>query len=436
MKSQLGFGSMILLGINGIVGSGIFLLPGQVMHVAGMWSIVVYLFVTLLVLAIAWCFAQCAALFSRNGGAYVYAKEAFGDFIGFEIGLMRWAVGIMAWASLAVGLVTALSSIWPQALQEPIRSLFIVSLLIALGAINTYGVTLFKHLNNLVTVAKLIPLVLFVMLGALYIQPAHYTPLQWEGLEMGAFGAASLIIFYAFGGFETLVVAAGEMQNPKKNLPWAVMIVISFCSLLYFLIQLIAIGLLGEHLASSLTPIADAAQILLGDSGKWIVTLTMLISIGGINIYASFITPRSGLALAEDGMIPRWIAERGRFGTPVWAIWLTVGMTGILAIFCDFTQLAIMTVVARFIQYISTCLAVSVLYRRLPVKPTKIKQGLMIIIPAIALVGMGWILWQTTFIQILSGSSVLIAGLPLYWLKRTREKILANDMLNQAIAED
>ncbi len=424
MKAQLGFGSMILLGINGIVGSGIFLLPGQVMHVAGMWSIVVYLFVTLLVLAIAWCFAQCAALFSRNGGAYVYAKEAFGDFIGFEIGLMRWAVGIMAWASLAVGLATALSSIWPQALLEPVRSLFIISLLIVLGAINTYGVTLFKHLNNLVTVAKLIPLVLFVMLGALYIEPAHYTPLQWEGLEMGSFGAASLIIFYAFGGFETLVVAAGEMQNPKKNLPWAVMIVISFCSMLYFLIQLIAIGLLGDHLASSLTPIADAAQILLGDSGKWIVTLTMLISIGGINIYASFITPRSGLALAEDGMIPRWIAERGRFGTPVWAIWLTVGMTGILAIFCDFTQLAIMTVVARFIQYISTCLAVSVLYRRLPVKPTRIKQGLMIIIPVISLMGMGWILWQTTFIQILSGSGVLIAGLPLYWLKRTREKLL------------
>lgn len=435
MKSQLGFGSMILLGINGIVGSGIFLLPGQVMHVAGMWSIIVYLFVTLLVLAIAWCFAQCAALFSRNGGAYVYAKEAFGDFIGFEIGLMRWAVGIMAWASLAVGLATALSSIWPQALQEPVRSLFIVSLLIVLGAINTFGVTLFKHLNNLVTVAKLIPLILFVMLGVLYIEPAHYTPLHWEELEMGAFGAASLIIFYAFGGFETLVVAAGEMQNPKKNLPWAVMIVISFCSLLYFLIQLIAIGLLGDHLASSLTPIADAAQILLGDSGKWIVTLTMLISIGGINIYASFITPRSGLALAEDGMIPRWIAERGRFGTPVWAIWLTVGMTGILAIFCDFTQLAIMTVVARFIQYISTCLAVSVLYRRLPVNPTRIKQGLMIIIPAISLVGMGWILWQTTFIQILSGSGVLIAGLPLYWLKRTREKLLADTPL-QVIVED
>lgn len=434
MKPQLGFGSMILLGINGIIGSGIFLLPGQVMQAAGNWSIVVYLFVTLLVLAIAWCFAKCAALFNRNGGAYVYAKEAFGDFIGFEVGLIRWAVGIMAWASLAVGFATALNSIWPQALQEPVRSLFILSLVIVLGIVNTCGIKLFKHLNNLVTVAKLIPLILFVILGALYVEPAHYTPLQWEELEMGSFGAAALIIFYAFGGFETLVVAAGEMKNPKKNLPWAVMIVISFCSLLYFLIQLIAIGLLGENLATSLTPIADAAQVLLGDSGKWIVTLTMLISIGGINIYASFITPRSGLALAEDGMIPRWIAKRGRFGTPVWAIWLTVGMTGILAISCNFTQLAIITVVARFIQYISTCVAVSILYRRLPVKQTSFTQGLMIIIPVIALVGMGWILLQTTFVQILAGSGVLIVGLPLYWLKQRREKLLELENVQPQVA--
>src|SRR5262249_25140387 len=116
---HLGFWSIVLLGMNGVVGSGIFLLPGKVMDLAGHWSIAVFFLVTMVVLAIAWCFAKCATLFSRNGGAYVYAKEAFGDFIGFEIGFMRWIVGIMAWASIVVGFVTAVSSVWPSALQEP-----------------------------------------------------------------------------------------------------------------------------------------------------------------------------------------------------------------------------------------------------------------------------------------------------------------------------
>ncbi len=84
-KHKIGFGSMILLGINGIIGSGIFLLPGKVAGLVSEKSLFVYGFVALLVLTIAWCFAQCAALFNRNGGAYLYVREAFGDFMGFPV---------------------------------------------------------------------------------------------------------------------------------------------------------------------------------------------------------------------------------------------------------------------------------------------------------------------------------------------------------------
>ncbi len=150
------------------------------MGLVGNWSIVVYIFVSLLVLSIAWSFAQCAAIFNRNGGAYVYAKEAFGNFIGFEIGMMRWAVGIISWASFTVGFVTALSTLWPQALQEPMRTIVILSLLGSLGILNIIGINFFKHLNNIVTIAKLIPLVFFVLMGIYFIQPHHYTPLIWE----------------------------------------------------------------------------------------------------------------------------------------------------------------------------------------------------------------------------------------------------------------
>lgn len=417
-SSHLGFWSVVLLGINGTIGSGIFLLPGQVMNLAGHWSLIVYLFVTLLVLSIAWCFAQCAALFNRNGGAYIYAKEAFGDFIGFEIGMMRWVIGIVGWASLIVGFVTALSSIWPAALEEPFRRLLILGFVGSLGLLNIFGIKLFKYINNLVTFAKLIPLLFFVLVGVYYLQQVHYPPFIWKELKVESFSSAALMIFYAFSGFETLVVAAGAMKDPQKNLPLAVMVVITFCSSLYFVIQLIAIGLLGEALTQSVTPLADAAQLLLGESGKLFVTLAMLISIGGTNLYASFITPCSGVVLAEDGMIPRWIASKSRFGTSIWAILLTIGLTALLALSGSFSQLVIMSVTSRFAQYISTCLAAYVLHRKLALTQSWYKRSLFVLIPSIALLGIGWLILQASFSQLLWGLGPLVLGFPLYRLQR------------------
>lgn len=422
MKTEnrsIGLASIILLGINGIIGSGIFLLPGTVMAVAGNWSMVVYLFVSLLVLAIAWCFAQCAALFDRNGGAYIYAREAFGDFVGFEIGLMRWVVGIVSWASIVVGFLTALSAIYPSALKEPVRFFIIVGIISGLSLLNILGIKAFKYLNNLITVTKLIPLLLFIGVGIFYINPSYYPSLRLEEFELASFGTAALMIFYAFGGFETLVVAAGEMKNPEKNLPLALMIVIITCSALYFLVQFIATGLLGPQLAGHLNPMAEASKQIIGPSALWLITAAMLISIGGIAVSASFITPRSGVALAEDQMAPAWIAAHGRFGTPIGAIIITMILTILVALSGNFTQLAAMSVVARFVQYISTCLAAVVIHRRQKKVFSLFRQTQFIFIPFFALIGMGGLLVQATFIQISGGLGALVVGIPLYyWQKR------------------
>ncbi|WP_068470938.1 APC family permease [Candidatus Protochlamydia phocaeensis] len=417
-SKKMGLISIILLGINGIIGSGIFLLPGKVSSLVGSASLFVYGFVTLLVLAIAWCFAQCSALFNRSGGAYIYAKEAFGEFIGFEIGLMRWIIGVTAWASLIVGFITALSSIWPDVLQEPVRSLLILGIAGSLGILNIIGgVRILKYLNNMITVAKLLPLVFFVVVGVFYMDQANFASLSSLEWETGAFGASALVIFYAFGGFETLVVAAGEMKNPKKNLPIAVMVVIGFCSLLYILVQMISIGILGSALDDNPTPIAHAANEIVGSTGQWIVMSAMLVSIGGVNISASFITPRSGVALAEDGMIPRWIAYKGGFDTPIWAILLTLGMTAVIALSGSFTQLVTISVVSRFAQYASTCLAVIVFYKRGWLPSSSVKKVLYIAIPLVALTGIFWLLLHATAFQIVWGLGALFFGVPLYFLR-------------------
>lgn len=415
-RSRLGFWSIVLLGINAVIGSGIFLLPGKVMDLTGPGSIFVYLFMTLVVMAIALCFAECAGRFSRDGAAYVYAREAFGEFVGFEVGLMSWAIRIIAWAAMAVGFVTALSAIWPAALLEPFRTLLILGLLLGLGILNLLGVRPAKVVNNLVTVGKLLPLLLFVLIGVWYIRGSHFQPLFPKGFDLDGFGAAALVIFYAFTGFEALAVAAEDMENPRRNLPRALLFVMGACSVIYCAIQAIAVGTLGPALAMSTAPVADAATVFLGSGGRWLVTLGALVSIGGINVATSFITPRTGVALAEDGIVPRRLAELNRFGSPHFSVVITVVLAIPVALSGTFTQLAAISMVSRFAQYLPTCLAVLVLRRR-GAAGFSVPLGPMI--PLLASGACLWLLSKASTVQLTWGLGALAAGVPLYYLMKS-----------------
>lgn len=164
-KNKMGLISIILLGINAVVGAGVFLLPGDAMKSFGVASIFVYIFDMLLVLSMAFCFAEVAGKFNKNGAAYVYTKEAFGDFCGFEVGLMKWVIGCISWGALIVGFPTSLSAVWAPAGEPHIQKIIIVAMIVGLTIINLLGVSLSKIVQNVITVGKLIPLILFIGIG-------------------------------------------------------------------------------------------------------------------------------------------------------------------------------------------------------------------------------------------------------------------------------
>lgn len=419
-KKKFGLWSIVLLGINAVIGSGIFLLPGKAMKIIGPGSIWVYVFDTFLVMSMALCFAEVGGMFNKNGGPYVYAKEAFGEFVGFEVGIMKWAVSIIAWATMAVGFPTALAKIWPAAAQPSVKNAIAISILVILGLVNISGVNMAKQLNNIITVGKLIPLILFITIGVFFIKGGNFTPMFPNGTGADTFGAAAILIFYAFTGFESIAVAAEDMENPQKNVPLAIMITMIITSIIYFLVQTVAIGTLGPKLATSVTPVADAANVMFGGFGGILVTVGTLVSIGGINIAASFITPRSGVALAEDGLIPRVIAKKGSRNTPYIAIIITVLVAIPIVISGSFTQLAAISVISRFAQYIPTCLAVIVLRKRKDLKTTfRIPFG-----PVLPIVSVGvslWLLTKATQVQIIWGLGALIIGVPLYFIMKANK---------------
>jgi amino acid transporter len=418
MSKKFGFWSIVLLGINLVMGSGIFLLPGKVMDIVGPGSIFVYLGVTLMVLALTMCFAECASKFSCYGAAYIYSKRAFGLFVGFEVGIMSWVARTIAWAVMAVGFVTALSAVWPPALVEPFKTAIILFILIGLGIINIVGIQPTKILNNLVTIGKIVPIIFFIIIGVAYININNFTPMFPHGLHSDSFGTACLVVFYAFAGFESIAIASEDMENPQKTLPIAILVAMCFIACIYFLIQTVAISTLGSNLATSVAPVADAAETFSGPVGKWLVTIGSLISIGGINVASSFVAPRVGAALAQDGLLPRFMAEINSYGTPHWAIIITVVLAIPIALSGTFTYLAAIAVISRLAQYVPTCLAVIVLRKKYPSTEDSFKVPFGPIIPLFATASSIWLLYNASQEQLLLGLSALGVGVPLYFIMK------------------
>ena len=416
-KKKLGFLSILFLGINTVVGSGIFLLPGKIQALAAGWSLWLYVAVAVIAFAVAWCAAQCAALFQRNGGVYVYAKEAFGDYIGFKVGAIRWAVGMVAWASLAVGLIMGIGTLYPVINEEPLRSLILISFLGGLGLLNWLGIQVFTGFNYLVAIAKLLPLGLFLVYGLFAMDWIHFNQAVTPTAAPLEIGEASLAIFYAFGGFESLAIAAGEMKNPKRDLPVAIMVVMGTCALIYFLIHLVSMGILGSALANSTAPISDVAEVLFGPMGKGFVLLGMTLSMGGINLAASFITPRTAVALAEDRMIPSYLAKAGSFGTPGRAIFATVAITTVIACSSSFTELVNLTALARFVSYLATCSA-TLVFQNESKETNYFKQPWKLAIPLLGIAGIVAMLCITPSKLLLWGLFGVGLTVPLYFLKK------------------
>lgn len=424
-KEKLGLISIVLLGINSIIGSGIFLLPNVAAAAMGTAGIFVLFLDAFLVICLALCFAQAATHFDRDGGPYLYAKDAFGDFVGFEVGFVTWAIRIIAEATMAVAFQTLLAGIWP-ALKSGFPAMATTTILLTgLALMNIAGVRVSKYVNNVVTVAKLVPLILFVALGIFFIQGDNFTPLFPGGhYTQGTLGSAAVTMFYAFTGFEGVVVAAGDMKDAKRNLPKAIASVMVIVALFYVLIQVVCTGILGSDvLAKSSTPVQAAFAHFAGGFGSALVQAGSLVSVGGILVASSYITPRSGVALAENGMMPASLAKRNQHNSPWVAIIVSLIIGLLISWSGTFTYLAQISVISRFVQYIPTVIAVLVFARKYGKNQHGFNLPLGPVIPIVALVVSIWLLYNawlgdTNHMQFITGFGALVIAVPFYFLTK------------------
>lgn len=420
-KDKFGLWSIVLLGINGIIGTGIFLLPNRAYALMGPSSLLILLFDAFLAGCLALCFAEVAGFFSRNGGPYLYAKAAFGDFVGYEVGVLKLVVTIIAWAAMAVGFATALGAAFPFFAGDTMKNLIAAVLIGGLTIMNIAGVKISKILNNIMTISKLVPLCVFIAVGLFFVNGSNFTPFVPTHMADGAFANAAITMFFAYTGFEAIAVAAEDFKDPKKDLPRGIILTMIIVTIIYMLVVGISIGILGPDLAVDKAPIQTAFGRAVGPVGAYFILIGTLFSMGGINLAESFIAPRACTSLAEDGMLPAFLNRRTSWGTP-WASSVVVAILSILLAWSgNFTTLAAISAVSRFTQYLPTVLSVIVFRRKWKDRERTYKIPGGIFVPVVAFLTSLWMLSNAKPMQLVWGLGGILVIAPYYLVYKKKK---------------
>jgi amino acid transporter len=355
--------------VNILIGGGIFGLPSTVAGILGGQSPIAYLIAAAGIGIIAACVAEVASRFQQAGGPYLYAKTAFGRFLGLQTGWLLWLTRISAAAAVANVFIDYLSGFWPQAKEPAVRSVILTILIGCLAAANIRGVKMGTWFSNFFTVAKLLPLVIFVVGGFLFIH-FHGSPVPpvAESHPTGAWMNAVLLLIFAYGGFEAALIPAGEVKNPARDAPVALMAALVTVTTVYCLVQVVVVHML-PNAAQTSRPLSAAAYVFGSSRMATIISVGALLSTFGYLAANMIATPRITFALAEQGDFPRWFAAiHRRYQTPYISIVAFALVLWVLALMGTFRWNAALSSSSRLFIYGLTCAALPMLRKNFPGK--------------------------------------------------------------------
>lgn len=409
---QLGFAAIAL---NGVIGAGIFALPAIAAAKSGNFSPWLFLICAVLIMTVVLSFARAASFFRDTGGPIQYASLAFGSFAGFQTG---WLVYIGRLAAIGANIslmVTYAGWFWTPLTAGIGHQVAVTAAFILLAIFNIIGVRQSMNVVFLFSALKLVPLFLLILLGLAHIQPEILLTAKLP--VSGSLGETILVLLYAFVGFESAVVPAGEARNPRKDIPRAITFTVLTITVVYFLIQMVSVSVFPD-LATSKTPLADVAEILMGATGAALLTFGAVFSIGG-NCSASMLSaPRMTYALAKMESLPAWFGVvHQRTRTPVNSIVFYAALGLVLALSGSFVWLAVVSTLARLLSYILGVAALPVLEKRIEKTQDQFRLRGGYLVPAVALLLCLWLItfasataWLTTAVFFALGSLLYLAS--------------------------
>jgi len=353
---SIGRWTMTALVINGIIGGGIFGLPGEVTRLLGRASPFAWVFAALGMAVIIACITEVASQFSEPGGPYLYVRTALGRFMGIQIGWFHLLVVTGAMAALANLFVNYLLTLLPRALNNLERGSLLAILIAIPAAANYFGVRNGANLSNLLTLAKLAPLVLLILFGvASFVhQPRmlHASEIASPGLSNWV--SAMVLLMFVYAGWENSLIPTGEMREPRRTIPFGLGTGLLVCAAIYALLQFITVTTIGPMITDR--PLAETASVLLGRRGAAFVAGAAMLSTYGWISGATLNVPRLAYSLAAQGDFPAILARlHPRFHTPTTAILFYALAGWVLAFSGSFLWLVALSSGAVMILYSGQC---------------------------------------------------------------------------------
>ena len=351
---------------NITVGAGIFVLPAYAAGLIGAAAPLAYIVCAVAIALVALCFAEAGSRVPQSGGPYAYVEAALGPFAGFLCGVLLWLGITLAMGAVAGVFADNLAKLIPALDGLGWRIIIVVLLVGSLAIVNTRGAALGSGLSAISIVAKLAPLVAFVVLGAPHVSRANLAIPTLPPL--GQIGSTGVLLMFAFFGMESALQVSGEVQNPQRTVPRAIALGLCGVALLYIAVQLVAQGVLGSTLASpgiAKAPLAEAAQQFAGTTGKRLILVGTIISTFGFMAASMLSTPRTLYALAADGFLVKPLARvHPVHHTPHVAIAAQAVVVCTIALTGTYVQVANVAVVAILLVYLACCVSAAWLRRK------------------------------------------------------------------------
>ncbi|MGB5028220.1 MAG: APC family permease [Chitinophagaceae bacterium] len=412
--------AMVLLIINGVIGSGIFGLPAKVFKETGVYSIAAFLVCAVAVFVIILCFAEVSSRFSKTGGPYLYALSSFGKLPAFLTGWLLLVTRFITYAALINLLVSYLSVFAAWFTLPEARIMVIVLFTLLLAYINHIGIRNTTRINNFLTISKLLPLLLFIVVGSFFIEPAQYEIKHIP--DFSSFSSTVLLLVFAFGGFESVLVNSGEVKNPEKNLPFALLLAALFITTIYILIQVVSIGTL-PALASSDKPLAEAAGLFMGKSGASIIAIGAIFSVAGTLNAIMLVGSRLPYAFSEEKQFPGLFSFiHPKYKTPTWSLLLFMSITIMVSLNYSFLSAASLSAITRVMIYGIVCTTLILLRKKNPDQANfyKLKHGNTVAVAGILITL--WLLSSSRLRELRDVGIAILAGLVIYILVNLTKK--------------
>ena len=381
---------------NYTVGSGIFLLPAMAVLQLGTAAPLAYVACAIVIGLVVLCYAEAGSRVSATGGSYAYVETAMGPMLGFVAGCLVFTTGMFAASAVFNGFARSLLALFTTQPSQWMINALILTAVAALVTLNMRGVRTGARVLETITVLKLLPLLAFVVIGAFFVEPANWVITDIPSTS--AILSTAGIVIFAFSGIEGATIPSGEVKNPARTVPRAILLALGAATVLYLAIQYVALGIMGPELANTgRTPLAEAAGVAFGPVARTVMIAAAAVSMFGYLSANVLSEPRGLFAMSRDGFLPRSLTQvNPHFHTPNFAIVAYGVMVAVIALSGTFEWLTVFANLAALALYFLCAIAALILRRRdvrTDGEPFLIPGGALV--PVAACLSIAWLFFET-----------------------------------------